>query len=92
MTAEQAQVVQGYAAIVQSVLAFFSLVVGVILSYLVYRATKTISELQFTRSIFDAWMNLDTFLLSHPELLKDYDRIINPPPTNGPTRDAKKDC
>src|SRR5262245_28368394 len=90
MTAEQAQVVQGYAAIAQSVLAFLSLIVSALLAYLVYRATKTVSELQFTRSIFDAWMQLDTFLLSQPHLLDAYEHILNPSPTAGPARDARK--
>lgn len=83
MNAEQAQVVQALAAVAQGV-------IGVVLTVLVYRATNRISQLQYTRSIFDAWLAVDTKMLEHADLLQAYASLESPERKSQGTEQARK--
>jgi hypothetical protein len=74
--------IQAYSAIAQTIIAFFTLIVTIALTYLVYRATKIIAAIEYSRSIRDAWLSVDSVALSNDEMLKIADKLMDPSTVN----------
>ena len=70
--------VQIILAITQTILAVVSFVASILISLFVYYGTRRLATVQYMRSSFDAWMTLDTFLLTHPELIPMARKIERP--------------
>ena len=70
-------VIQAYAAIAQSIIAFLTLIVTIILTYFLYRGTKAIAEIEYSRSVRDAWLTIDSVALSNDETLKIADSLMD---------------
>ena len=71
---ESAARVQAWMAILQTALQAVTFLGGAYLTYWLYVKTSDLSsklaKFQFLRSNYDAWKDLDIFLLSHPEYLE----------------------
>lgn len=82
--------IQAYSAIAQTIIAFFTLIVTAALTYLVYRGTKTIAGIEYSRSIRDAWLAVDSVALSNDELLNVADRLMDATTINDPIELRRK--
>lgn len=69
--------IQAYSAIAQTVVAFLTLIVTAALTYLVYRGTKAIAAIEYSRSIRDAWLTLDSVALASDDLLTAADKLMD---------------
>jgi hypothetical protein len=76
--------IQAYSAIVQTIIAFLTLIVTGALTYLVYRGTKAIAAIEYSRSIRDAWLTIDSVALSNDEILKTADKLMDASTVNDP--------
>lgn len=68
-TSDEAARVQGWMSIAQTVLQAFTFALGAILTVMLYLGTSQFAKFQFLRSNYDAWKDLDSFLLGHPDYL-----------------------
>ena len=62
--------IQAFAAIAQTVLALVAVLCSIAVSLFVYFGSVRVAKSQYLRTVFDAWMALDTCLLDRPELLQ----------------------
>jgi hypothetical protein len=69
MDTNTAASIQAWAAIVQTVLTLLTFIIGIVISIVLYRGTNRLTKLQLLRSNYDAWKDIDTFLLEQPDLL-----------------------
>lgn len=67
LTPERSAEIQAWASVAQAVIA---LVAGFLITWLIFRGTRRLMTLQLMRANYDAWLNIDTFFLAHPEHLK----------------------
>lgn len=70
--------IQAIASVAQAVLALCTFVGTIVVSLFVYYGARRIAKSQYLRTVYDAWMTLDIFLLSHPEHLRLYNMIARP--------------
>lgn len=66
------------AAIAQTALAALTLAGTVVVSLFVYYGSHRIAKTQYLRSVYDAWLRLDIFLLSNPHHLQAFNKIARP--------------
>lgn len=75
-----AKEIHNYMTYIQTVISFLNLVVTAILTYMIHNWSKKSSSIEFTRSIRDAWVNIDSLVLQDNELLLIADSILDPSP------------
>ena len=66
------------AAVAQAALALVALIGTVAVSLFVYYGSRRIARAQYLRTVYDAWVSLDIFLLSHPDYLEVYNSLARP--------------
>jgi hypothetical protein len=76
--------IQAYSAVAQTVIGLLTLIVTVVLTYLLYRGTKAIAAIEYSRSLRDAWITLDSVVLSNDEMLKIADKLMDPKAIDDP--------
>ncbi len=85
-----AQDIQTFSAIAQVVLAVVGIVGATAVSLFVYYGSRRIATAQYLRSVYDAWIAIDTFLLSNPDCLETYNRLARPQDTHATAELTKR--
>ena len=75
-----AKEIHSYLVYIQIAVSFLTLVVTSLLTYLIHKWSKKSSSIEFTRSIRDAWVNIDSLVLKDSELLLIADSLLDPSP------------
>jgi hypothetical protein len=70
-------ILQVLSAILQTLIAFFTLIATIVLTVFVYKGTKTIASIEHSRSIRDAWLTIDSIALSNNEMLVVADDLMS---------------
>ena len=78
-TPDPAAWTQAWMSVIQTALNGLTLTVSALLTYALYLGTKEFAKFQFLRSNYDAWKDLDLFLLSNPDALKSLHDITAAP-------------
>lgn len=81
---------QAYSAVAQTVLAFLTLIVTAALTYLVYRGTKNIAAIEYSRSIRDAWLAFDSVALASDDMLIVADKLMDASTAGNPIELRRK--
>ena len=78
-----------YSVVVEVVIAFLSLVVTAAVTVLVYRGTKAIAAIEYSRAMRDAWMMFDATALGSDAMLAAADELMDPG-TRGDSMESRR--
>lgn len=89
MDTNTAAAIQAWAAIIQTALTLLTFIIGIVISIVLYQGTNRLTKLQLLRANYDAWKDIDTFLLEQPDLLKIAGKL-NPKATGDATVETQR--
>lgn len=84
------ETLQAMAAIAQIVVAVIALVVSAVITWMVYKSTRRLTELQYWRTIGNVWMEIDKFALSDDQNLTMVDQLFHPDLAEESLEDRRK--